>query len=561
MIKKRQPFILRNCKLRPWNVTVRKLLTFALPIRDNQAMLNAPPENPESFLEIASEFHLGELMTEAQHPDTLELSRWAKNDLSTAIDTLKQVDLDALAKLAGLSHSLAPLAEGIRRTLDAGRRVFLCGCGATGRLSLSLEVFARAGELGRGLADGEVLGFMAGGDAALIRSIESFEDFPEYGARQLMELGFESGDLLIATTEGGETPFVIGATHAAAELEDNSARAPFFLYCNPDEILCRVAERSRLVIESPKVRSISLPVGPMALSGSTRMQASTVLMAAVGWAIAHRNDPESIPPEIEKFITHLEAVDFSFLKGFIEAESAAYAGGQRVLYQPSPQYGITVLTDTTERAPTFSLVPFENTLSPGDPSALCYLHLQGARDAAQAWQRLLQREARTIEWEDVARLAGRNRLLGFDFSDRGILSLFGKSDRNGYLGFEISGDQSGLRFTLGENPDHTIPVMGMAPFARQLLLKLLLNIHSTLVMGRLGRFEDNLMTYVAPANNKLVDRAVRYVELLLRRRLPPETGVPDYATLCRELFRQKTGLSPDQSVVLRTVAAFLPKSG
>jgi N-acetylmuramic acid 6-phosphate etherase len=516
-------------------------------------------DDPESFLEIASEYHLGGLMTEAQHPDTLELSRLAKGDLSSAIATLKQVDLGALGKLKELSPSLLPMAQEIHHTLEGGHRIFLCGCGATGRLSLSLEIFARSGQLGDSLPDGAVLGFMAGGDAALIRSIESFEDFPDYGARQLMELGFTPGDLLIATTEGGETPFVIGATEAAAGMQDSSARAPYFLYCNPDEILCRVAERSRKVIESPAIRSISLPVGPMGLSGSTRMQASTVLMAAVGWAICHRNDPKSIPLEVEKFITQIEAVDFFFLKDFIEMENFAYASGQRVLYQPSTQYGITVLTDTTERAPTFSLVPFENTLAPGDLEALCYLHLQGTRNTAEAWQRLLQREPRTLEWEGVAHLAGRKRLLGFDFSDRGVRSLLSNHDSGGYLRFEIEGSRSGLLLALGESLDHIIPVTEMTPFSRQLLLKLLLNIHSTLVMGRLGRYEDNLMTYVSPANNKLIDRAVRYVELLLRRRLPEGTKMPDYGTLCRELFRQKAVLPPGESVVLRTLSAFLPE--
>ena len=43
---------------------------------------------------------------------------------------------------------------------------------------------------------------MAGGDAALVRSIERFEDYPEYGARQLRELGFRDGDLMVATTRG-----------------------------------------------------------------------------------------------------------------------------------------------------------------------------------------------------------------------------------------------------------------------------------------------------------------------------------------------------------------------
>ena len=42
---------------------------------------------------------------------------------------------------------------------------------------------------------------MAGGDVALIRSIENFEDFPNYGARQLREAGFKDGDLLIGSSE------------------------------------------------------------------------------------------------------------------------------------------------------------------------------------------------------------------------------------------------------------------------------------------------------------------------------------------------------------------------
>jgi len=47
---------------------------------------------------------------------------------------------------------------------------------------------------------------MAGGDVALIHSIEKFEDFPDFGERQLRELGFKQGDLLISCSEGGE-PF------------------------------------------------------------------------------------------------------------------------------------------------------------------------------------------------------------------------------------------------------------------------------------------------------------------------------------------------------------------
>lgn len=44
---------------------------------------------------------------------------------------------------------------------------------------------------------------MAGGDAALIKSIEDFEDHPEFAEQQLIQLGFKENDLLIGSTEGG----------------------------------------------------------------------------------------------------------------------------------------------------------------------------------------------------------------------------------------------------------------------------------------------------------------------------------------------------------------------
>jgi N-acetylmuramic acid 6-phosphate etherase len=85
-----------------------------------------------------------------------------------------------------------------------------------------------------------------------------------------------------------------------------------------------------------------------------------------------------------------------------------------------------------------------------------------------------------------------------------------------------------------------------------LLLKMLLNQHSTLLMGRLGRFESNLMTWVRPSNLKLIDRAIRYVSYLLARegvRVPYE----EIAVRCFELMQD---LGPDESIVLKTAASF-----
>ncbi len=82
---------------------------------------------------------------------------------------------------------------------------------------------------------------------------------------------------------------------------------------------------------------------------------------------------------------------------------------------------------------------------------------------------------------------------------------------------------------------------------------MLLNAHSTLLMGRMGRYQSNIMTYVRPSNNKLIDRAIRYVQYLLRQR-----GIEiAYEEVCQALFRCREGLGQNEAIVLKTLAALL----
>jgi hypothetical protein len=59
----------------------------------------------------------------------------------------------------------------------------------------------------------------------------------------------------------------LGAGKYAA---DTSSRKPFMLYCNPDDILIKVAKRSKDMIENPKIVKINVFVGNMGITGSTR---------------------------------------------------------------------------------------------------------------------------------------------------------------------------------------------------------------------------------------------------------------------------------------------------
>ncbi len=529
------------------------------------------------FLKIAPQFKLGRLVTEQQHPKTLGLSTLAQKDLLRALEILKEIDLEALAALQSKLEELHQLADAVRGCFEQQGRIFLCGCGATGRLSLTLETLWRELHPKPELHE-LVVSFMAGGDIALIKAVEEFEDFPEYGARQLLDLGFSSKDLLISTTEGGETPFVIGATEKAAE---TSTHSPYFLYCNPDEILAEVAERSKRVLENPKIRKLNLTVGPMAISGSTRMQATTILMLAVGLALIHYNYPASMgsndsvsskatnsPPgrgkewvknssltqELEALYTYYKNLDIRFLKEFIEEESALYQKKGYVFYKSDPAFALTILTDTTERAPTFSLHPFENIqdrektdFSP----ALCYLLLSKAENTQQAWRLLLGRKPRALDWEGYEGRVDLQRLYGHDFSHK----IF--QERKEYLPdsphaeFNIEKQGERLDFQL-QSCSHSLSLKGLSSLSEQLALKMLLNTHSTLIMGRLERYEGNLMTWVRPSNNKLIDRTIRYVRLLLLQR-GIETSYEDVAYAC---FQEMETIQPDEPIVLRALARF-----
>lgn len=492
-----------------------------------------------AFLRVAHLYQLGNLVTEGRHELTADLSAWAKRDLPRAYRALTAVDRGALTALGQAAPAIAALGAGLRSTLAEGGRVFICGCGATGRLALLLESLWREKH---GAEDDRVCAFMAGGDVALVHSLEGFEDHPGHGARHLRDLGFNEGDSLVACSEGGETPYVLGAVEEAVRF---SRRPPYFLYCNPDEALADIP-RSRRIIERPDVRKVNLTVGPMALSGSTRLQASTVLQLAVGYALLTTYDASAIAARVATIADALAIDTTAHLQPFTEREAEIYASGGFVLYS-AEACAITVFTDTTERAPTFSLAPMSYDSVDSRPPSLSYVTLPAAVSANDAWRTLLGRAPRALEWPEVDGRTTRAYLEAFDFG-AGARRFRERQLRGARQEtFRIAGPGMAFEFS-GLEWDAGVP-SSWELLERHTLLKMLLNQHSTLVMGRLGRYERNVMTWVSPANGKLIDRATRYARHLLADR-----GITcSYEMVVLELFRQRALAAVDESVVMRVV--------
>lgn len=495
----------------------------------------------DAFLEVSPQFRLGDLPTEQSHPASRNLSDLVTQDLDAAFAAFKKIDRAALTMLRGQSQRISELSGVIADVLVSGNRIFMAGCGATGRLALTVEALCREGLVSEKYQD-RIVGFMAGGDAALVRSLEGFEDREDYARRQVEAVGFSEGDLMIGITEGGETPFVIACVEAALE---TSQCTGWFCYCNPNDILKKVAERSKRILENPRVAKLPLLTGPMALSGSTRLQAITVQLAAMLIALECLDHPDEVSAKIDTLADALEVLDYACMAPFTRVEFSAIENGDNIVYQTN-DYGLTVLTDTTERSPTFSMNAFENQQNAEHPASLCYLSIPNAPRSEDAWQAILHRQPRTLEWDEVSRNAGYAYLLGYDISAHAPIHREQKMGRAPTF-FQIENTTEGVRFSFkGEALEVALP---RSPGVRNLALKVLLNAHSTLLAGLLGRYEGNWMTWVKPSNLKLIDRAIRYIRQILEARGYPDPG---YETVCYALFEVRSDLKPNGSIVLKT---------
>ena len=174
------------------------------------------------FIENEKQFHLGFLPTEQSNPITATLEHDFKRSTLAGVQCLqrgdRQIPITMRHVFAG--HRFAALVDSMVETLTTPPlphsptpRIIFSGCGATGRLSILLESMwrdffhRRAAELTdeeRALADRSA-SMMTGGDFALIKSVEFFEDFAEGGRRQAAALNVGEGDTFVAITEGGET--------------------------------------------------------------------------------------------------------------------------------------------------------------------------------------------------------------------------------------------------------------------------------------------------------------------------------------------------------------------
>jgi N-acetylmuramic acid 6-phosphate etherase len=401
--------------------------------------------SPESvdYVRNKTQFQLHTLLTEQRHPKTGDLSERIQKDTLAGLRMLSAVDDDIRTKLEAMAadtEALDQAAAAVETAILAKRKVYVYGCGATGRLAKQMESsfwrpFWRkvrtdgkiwpklAGNLS-GTIEDELIGEMTGADRALISSLEGFEDLQLIGRLQLADRGIAKGDVVICVTEGGETSSVIGTilgaheewTAAPGYTPEASRKNLYFVYNNPDEKLLPF-ERSRKVLEEPGITKINLTTGPQAITGSTRMQATTIETYVVGTVLEAAaagvlrrflspgemaglgfGGPFEIGAKFRQFAAILEAARAAMpdVARLTDIETKTYADGRFSTY--FAQKGlITVFIDSTERSPTFRLYPLDTI---NEPRRKCWIQVwTGEETLRDAWRAFLGRPFRGLAAE------------------------------------------------------------------------------------------------------------------------------------------------------------------
>lgn len=190
-----------------------------------------------------------------------------RNPRSSTIDTASALEIVDLigAEDATVPGAVAKARVEIARAIDlieaafrAGGRLVYAGAGTSGRLGVldaaeCPPTFGTPPEM--------VLGIIAGGSAALVRSIEGAEDDQNAANEAVDSVEIGRSDVVAGIAASGTTPFVQAALIRA---HARGARTVFISCSEPPRQLAGICDVF-----------ITVLVGPEIVTGSTRMKAGT----------------------------------------------------------------------------------------------------------------------------------------------------------------------------------------------------------------------------------------------------------------------------------------------
>ncbi|AMV35822.1 N-acetylmuramic acid 6-phosphate etherase [Planctomyces sp. SH-PL62] len=190
----------------------------------------------------------------------------SRNPLTTGIDAagalgiveiMNEEDLKVVEAVRAEAANIAQAVEWTAERFRRGGRLIYVGAGTSGRLGVldaseCPPTFSTPPEM--------VVGLIAGGPAALTRSIEGAEDDAGVGAAEIAAMDVSDRDIVVGIASSGRTPYVLGAVREAR----SRGAATVGVACNRPSLLGAEVDLD-----------VALLVGPEVISGSTRLKSGT----------------------------------------------------------------------------------------------------------------------------------------------------------------------------------------------------------------------------------------------------------------------------------------------
>jgi N-acetylmuramic acid 6-phosphate etherase len=199
--------------------------------------------------------YLDTRLTERRNPRSSTIDTASALEI---VDLISAEDTTVPAAVAQARADIARAIELIEAAFRADGRLIYVGAGTSGRLGV---LDAAECPPTFGTPPDMVVGVIAGGSAALTRSIEGAEDDLAAGHAALETLGVATNDVVVGIAASGTTPFVQAALSRA---HARGARTVFLSCSEPPRQLAGICDVF-----------ITVLVGPEIVTGSTRMKAGT----------------------------------------------------------------------------------------------------------------------------------------------------------------------------------------------------------------------------------------------------------------------------------------------
>jgi N-acetylmuramic acid 6-phosphate etherase len=197
---------------------------------------------------------LGVLATEQSDPRYSRIDTLPTEEIARLMNG---ADAGVPAAVATAVPAIAAAVDGVAERFAAGGRLIYVGAGTSGRLAV---LDASECPPTFGTDPGRVVGVIAGGEAALIRSVEGAEDDADAGTEVIRATGVGPADSVVGISASGRAPYVVAAVAEARRL----GALTIGLACNTGTPLAAAADHA-----------IEVVVGAEVISGSTRLKAGT----------------------------------------------------------------------------------------------------------------------------------------------------------------------------------------------------------------------------------------------------------------------------------------------